>query len=52
MPLLTHPSSLGRTYKFGELVGLLEGHYAGLAETKSGRLFVPVYYWCVRALIG
>ncbi|KAG2424661.1 hypothetical protein HXX76_014385 [Chlamydomonas incerta] len=42
---VTHFASHSWTYKFGELVGLLEGHYAGLAETKGGRLFVPVYYW-------
>ncbi|KAG2490840.1 hypothetical protein HYH03_010759 [Edaphochlamys debaryana] len=33
------------TYKFGELVSLLEGHYAAQPGTEGGKVFVPIYYW-------
>ncbi|KAG2450373.1 hypothetical protein HYH02_004877 [Chlamydomonas schloesseri] len=33
------------SYKFSELVELLEGHYNALPDSQGGAAYVPVFYW-------
>ncbi len=39
------PRVCAQSYKFAELVELLEAHYAALPQTQGGAAYVPVFYW-------
>ncbi|KAG2497088.1 hypothetical protein HYH03_005082 [Edaphochlamys debaryana] len=38
-------SSHSWTYKFCDLVALLDQHYSSIPQTQGGKEFVPIYYW-------